>query len=335
MGAYRFLLAVLVLISHTELRLAHFNVGVFAVVSFLILSGYVMTLLVRRHYATPDKLPMFYLDRAGRIFPQFIFYLVLTIVLVSQRRIAYDFVKHCGPYAAALNALALPLSWSRLLGLDCQYLPQAWSLGLELSFYLLVPFLIYRPRLAWTVAPLSLGVFIAALTMLIDTETYAYRTLPGTLFIFMVGMSLASRNLLSRVFPIFIWVVAVGLLAILYAQPRLWQQPFSKEILVGLLIGVPLIALMKDRRPTQLDELLGNISYGLFLNHVLFICVLQQIAGVGIASYTGLFFLVDVCTLAAYLTYRLIENPVLHFRRRLRGDAIVREPSQPVWLQGS
>jgi len=147
MGLFRFLLAILVLISHTAFRFENFNVGVFAVVSFLIISGFVMQLLVTKHYGTPDKLPMFYLDRIGRIFPQYIFYLSITIVLVSHHWIRYGFVEQCDAYGAALNVLTLPLSLAQLIGLQCQYLPQAWSLGLELSFYLVVPFLIYFPRI--------------------------------------------------------------------------------------------------------------------------------------------------------------------------------------------
>jgi peptidoglycan/LPS O-acetylase OafA/YrhL len=142
MGTYRFVLALAVVVGHTGFAPDAFGLGVCAVVSFLILSGYVMTLLAERYYASPDRVLLFYLDRAGRIFPQFLFYLTITIVLVNQHRIGFGFASSCSSGDALYNALALPLSWSQLIGIDCQYLPQAWSVGLELSFYLAVPWLL-------------------------------------------------------------------------------------------------------------------------------------------------------------------------------------------------
>lgn len=264
MGVFQCLLAILVLISHTQFRLENFNVGVFAVVSFLIISGFVMRLLVTKHYGTPDKLPMFYLDRIGRIFPQYIVYLSITVVLVSHHWIGYGFVEQCDTYGAALNFLALPLSFAQFIGLRCQYLPQAWSLGLELSFYLIVPFLIYFPRIAIAAALLSLSIFIASLTRHLSFEAFAYRTLPGTLFIFVVGMSFASRARHARIFPISVWLASAATVTVLYNFPEFGFPPYSKEVLVGLLVGIPVVAILKGYRSTQLDELLGNLSYGIF-----------------------------------------------------------------------
>ena len=318
MGLFRFLLAILVLISHTAFRFENFNVGVFAVVSFLIISGFVMQLLVTKHYGTPDKLPMFYLDRIGRIFPQYIFYLSITIVLVSHHWIRYGFVEQCDAYGAALNVLTLPLSLAQLIGLQCQYLPQAWSLGLELSFYLVVPFLIYFPRIAIAAALLSLSIFIAALARHFNFETYAYRTLPGTLFIFMVGMSFASRSRYVKVFPILVWLASAAMMAVIWSSPELGTQPYSKEILAGMLIGIPVIAVLKGRDSTRLDQLFGNLSYGIFLDHVLFINVLHRLLGFTFSSSQQLFVLIDISIIASYATYRLIERPVLEMRRQLR-----------------
>jgi peptidoglycan/LPS O-acetylase OafA/YrhL len=318
MGVLRCLLAILVLISHTQFRLENFNVGVFAVVSFLIISGFVMRLLVTRHYGTPDKLPMFYLDRIGRIFPQYIVYLSITVVLVSHHWIGYGFVEQCDAYGAALNFLALPLSFAQFIGLRCQYLPQAWSLGLELSFYLIVPFLIYFPRVAIAAALLSLSIFIASLAQHLSFEAFAYRTLPGTLFIFVVGMSFASRVRHARLFPISVWLASAAAVTVLYDVPEFGFPPYSKEVLVGLLVGIPVVAILKSYRSSQLDELLGNLSYGIFLDHVLFINVLHRLLGFTFSSSWELFILIDVSMLASYATYRLIEQPVLELRRQLR-----------------
>jgi peptidoglycan/LPS O-acetylase OafA/YrhL len=321
-GLLRLLLAIMVLISHTALGLRDFNLGAAAVVSFMILSGYVMTRLVTRHYRSAARVPLFYLDRAARIFPQFLFYLSATIVLVSQNRIAFGFAHACGPYDAALNAMALPLSWSNVIGLHCQYLPQAWSLGLEISFYLVVPFIVFSPRLAPLAAAVSLATAVAALAALIDTDTYAYRTLPGTLFIFMVGMSFAGGSVLTRNFPVLVWIGSAMLTGVLFLQHRLFAAPYGGEILVGLLVGIPLVAHFRDRPATRFDELMGNTSYGVFLNHLLIMNALEQIVGLRIDSGATLLVLIGLSTAAAFATYSLVELPVLGFRKSLRGNVV-------------
>lgn len=322
MGMYRFLLALAVLIAHTDFAPQSFGLGTAAVVSFFILSGYVMTLLVERYYASPDRVLLFYLDRAARIFPQFLLYLSIAILLVSQHGIGFGFAASCSPGDAVLNALALPLSWSQQLGLHCQYIPQAWSIGLELSFYLLVPWLLWWVRLIRWATALSFVTFGAALLGIVDTDAYAYRTLPGTLFMFLVGMSFARPVLLGRWFPHLVWGGALVSLAVLFAR-GVTGNFVGTDVLIGLLVGVPLVGLVQHWRSNELDALLGDLSYGIFLNHLLVMNVLQQIAGIRIDSHAALGMLIVISMAASLLTYRLIEWPVLNLRHALRGMRVV------------
>ncbi|MDN7904913.1 hypothetical protein QZM18_12425 [Burkholderia diffusa] len=69
MGTFRLLLALLVVASHTGVTVNGHNPGIFAVVSFFLMSGYVTTALVENYYASVQQLPMFALDRALRLFP--------------------------------------------------------------------------------------------------------------------------------------------------------------------------------------------------------------------------------------------------------------------------
>jgi len=77
MGIFRLLLAISVLISHTQRTYFGLNLGVVAVISFLMLSGFVMTILIEKHYNSSRLVPSFYLDRAMRLQPQYLFYLLL------------------------------------------------------------------------------------------------------------------------------------------------------------------------------------------------------------------------------------------------------------------
>jgi len=81
-GAYRLLLAVLVAISHMGKTFAGLNPGVMAVISFLIISGFVMTSLIERNYKAPGKIGLFYMDRALRLYPQFLFYFFVSCAVI-------------------------------------------------------------------------------------------------------------------------------------------------------------------------------------------------------------------------------------------------------------
>lgn len=78
-GTLRLILAVMVAISHVDIRAYGRNPGVVAVVCFFMISGFVMTGVIRSYYQ--DNKTMFYLDRLMRIYPQYLFFLGLTIIM--------------------------------------------------------------------------------------------------------------------------------------------------------------------------------------------------------------------------------------------------------------
>lgn len=106
MGFYRLLLAIAVLLSHIGIGF-HGDLGVSAVVSFFLLSGYVMTALVDRHYNERSRILTFYLDRAMRLCPQFFFYLSLSLILI--------WIAHpVSPYLTGISLKKILLSLSML-----------------------------------------------------------------------------------------------------------------------------------------------------------------------------------------------------------------------------
>ncbi|MBJ9625761.1 acyltransferase family protein [Burkholderia multivorans] len=181
MGIYRLLLAIAVILSHVGIGLYGRNIGVVAVVSFFIISGYVMTALVERHYANAQQIPRFYVDRVLRLFPQFLFYSVLTLLLIAVAQPSSNFLSGLTPATVALNIAMLPLNFYRYFP-NALVIPQAWSLGLEAQFYVVVPLLIIF-RLRIVAATLSAAFFLLPYVGLVDVDTWSYRMLPGTLFV--------------------------------------------------------------------------------------------------------------------------------------------------------
>src|SRR5665647_1194548 len=80
LGTYRLLLALAVALSHAGFMLGPLNPGVIAVVGFYLVSGYVMTGLLRNHYAAVARVPKFYLDRALRLLPHYLAIAAITLV---------------------------------------------------------------------------------------------------------------------------------------------------------------------------------------------------------------------------------------------------------------
>lgn len=316
MGTYRLFLAICVLLSHAGTLFFSHNQGVSAVISFFLLSGFVMTALVRRNYNSKKKIRKFYLDRILRLFPQFILYLLATLVFIVTSDHQSPFLEDISGFKVVMNALMLPLSLY-MLGLEkAQLIPQAWSLGLELTFYLAIPFiLLYRlKRYAFF---LSLCVFGLAYLGLIDTNIFGYRLLPGTLFIFLLGSFLYGKKTTEKITVLMV-TYFIALVAFLWVlQTPSFMRPYNFEVLFGILVGLPIVNIISKMPTGRIDEVCGNISYGVFLNHFLLIWIFQAWK-IDLSTAEAIAALIIISIGLSWITYNFIEKPVLVIRRRLR-----------------
>ena len=92
LGISRLLLAIAVALSHIDVRLWELNPGVVAVVSFYMISGYVMTGLLRRHFSHVEQVPTFYLDRFFRLFSQYFFFELFFYFMVVVFVFCFDYI---------------------------------------------------------------------------------------------------------------------------------------------------------------------------------------------------------------------------------------------------
>jgi peptidoglycan/LPS O-acetylase OafA/YrhL len=317
-GAFRLLLAVLVAVSHMGKTFAGLNPGVVAVISFLIISGFVMTSLIERNYRSLGDVGLFYLDRALRLFPQFLCYFVASCLVIH-------FLLPGTPQAAELtlktilsSVLMLPLGFYMFGIGGTEILPPAWSLGLEMSFYLVIPFLLIL-RMRGVAFAVSVGVFLLACLGYINTDIYGYRLLPGVLFMFLCGSYLYQPKVKSSLL-IAGTAVAAGLMFIAIMIGWIERRPFNAEVTLGIALGIPMVFLLSKFRFHRIDELLGNISYGVFLNHFVVMYLLRGFWPVAYDAYVvGAVLLLSL--LCSGLTYYCVERPALRLRHRLRRGA--------------
>ncbi|MEO6918271.1 MAG: acyltransferase [Collimonas sp.] len=322
MGIYRLLLAIAVLLSHLGITVYGRNIGVFAVVSFFILSGYVMTALLDRHYRQFSSIGKFYLDRAMRLFPQFLFYFFLTLLLITIARPSSPFIGDVTLPKILLNVIMLPLNFFQYF-LNCQIIPQAWSLGLESQFYLVIP-LVVVCQVRGPVFVASLAFFLLAYLGILDSDTWGYRMLPGTLFMFILGSYIYRTPGKRSLYAAYLLVCAMLAGVVIH---RGWQLPFTFEVLAGLVFGVPAVWVLSKLSFGWIEELAGNLSYGVFLNHFFVIWLFQ---GIGISGYSWwyVYALIASSIALACVSYLLVERPVIRLRH------VLRKRSAPIDLRG-
>ena len=320
MGFYRLILAVLVALGHMGIMFfgVDLGYGVVAVISFLIISGFVMTALIDKNYEEISRIPAFFADRAMRLYPQFIFYLVLSSVLIYTALSDSPVHEAITPINLLSTVAMVPLGLYMFGFSDPNIIPQAWSLGLEMCFYLVIPFiLIYRARLVLFYG--SIVVFTLAFFGYIHSDWFGYRLLPGVLFIFLCGCFMKRGSASERFSVIAAWCVALTGCILIATGYAAWR-PYNLQVAAGIVIGIPMIMLLSRIPYHRADEFLGNISYGVFLNHFLIIYAGKALGVSKISAELAVLYVASAFVLSG-ISYYLAERPVLVLRKKLRAKS--------------
>jgi peptidoglycan/LPS O-acetylase OafA/YrhL len=318
MGALRFLLACSVLISHLGIKINGLNPGVIAVIVFYLLAGHVVARLWGKWQYQPDALGRFYSDRAWRILPQYTAALLFaTLVWLGGAQSSFIAIRP-GLSDWLANFLIVPLNIYMYTGQDSfTLIPPAWSLGAEIQFYLLAPLLLSQKLLhQLMVFGASLGVFALAQIQVLDTDYYGYRLMPGVLFIFLMGAmhELAYRHTSLRNLLIFFW--SLNFIYLLWLFKVGQYLPYNKEVALGLMIAMPVLAVLNKRKPEKkislmgrrLDRRLGELSYGIFLYHFPVIWMLKL--QLPVVSANDIVAVIALSLCCAAIGHWMLERPL-------------------------
>lgn len=330
LGTFRLILALTVALTHVGVTVAGLDIGVTAVVCFYLISGYVMTGLLRTHYPRPADASHFYLDRALRLWPHYLVVAGITLIWFYLSGTKTYFLAR-SPTATDLfnNLTIVPFNYYMFNdAIHFSLVPVAWSLGAESQFYFIAP-LVVLTRGRMLVLAGSAAVFVLACFGLLNTEWYGYRLAAGVLFMFMIGSLLYDAHWNSggrhRARAI-VWSVllAVMLLAGALAASNDLHRSFNRETLLGLMCGVPLLGVLGRMPRQQWDERLGDLAYGIFLNHLMI--QLFLFTQVPVTRVTTVIYLV-LSILAALALFHLIERPMVRLRHSMR-KAVAQAQSQ-------
>jgi peptidoglycan/LPS O-acetylase OafA/YrhL len=305
--------------------------GGYGVFFFFALTGYLLFWpFAKRYFGGGDaiNLDRYAVNRALRILP--LYYAVVIVVLLLQE------------HNPGLGVWARFLTFTETLspGTAGRIVGPAWSLVVELCFYLLLPLL------AWAIARLARGCALRAAAILVGLglASLAVRVvtiytadpvdplwrlnLPATFYFFVPGMLLALVRLSweSRRPAWLRGPVSQGDIWILASIP-LWLVvllvSYSFDFLIGaaafLTIGACVLPLRTGPVTNSLQwrplALVGVASYSLYLWHV---PVITALTDAGASTKFGLLtaIAVPVCIVVALASYGAIEWPFLRLRRQ-------------------
>lgn len=285
-GVVRVILASAVMVSH----LSRYDIGRLGVIIFFFLSGYWTSRIWTEKFNERQVMP-FYVARALRIYPLF-----LVVSLISSAFSDMRFL----PEKLLLFGIATA-------GNDPTGV--AWSLDIEMQYYLICPLLLSPLRRF----PRATLIICAAVTILawVVTPTLGVRTVLLYLPAFLAG-ALADQ---SRYVPSArLSNLSLGFFALAsisaYFTPfftKMTEDPFHRDIF-ALLWMLPLIPYLQRSLAipsSRLDRAWGDYSYSLYLSHY-FVITLVVVQGTAIEKVLGT---VLSCGLAALL-YLLVDVPI-------------------------
>ena len=311
MGILRLYLALCVVAAHAG-RFLPFQMqdGPQAVEIFFIISGFYMALVLSRQYKSQRE---FYVSRLLRIFLPYWISLggILLVSFLSGQCFGHwlalsayvGALDHNGAagivFVSIVNTTLFFQDWVLFFQQDqgsaftftsnfysstqplhrYLVLPQCWSVGIELTFYLVVPYLarLKSSALAWLVVASLIARLLAYRYLKLDHDPWTYRFFPFELSLFALGMlgyrfylkippdyfqrprsyllgaSLLVLALLVTARITNSFIMHVGRTPTLLASYLAW--PFAIAIIFGF------------SRRNSFDRLIGELSYPIYLQH--------------------------------------------------------------------
>ena len=355
MGIYRFLLAAVVVLFH--FGGLSWVTGRVAVFGFYCVSGFLIFQVLDRVYLDErGGIARFFINRVVRLGPSYLLYTLITVGIVALsgtrgsigadgRPVLSVGTAPSAELVASTLTFAPSLSSERfvpVLQFAPPLIPQGWSIGIELSFYLMAPLVVLATRRQPVIISLWVAGGFAAFLAAVWASGFdfarfqetVYKNAVASWFVFFAGGGLYyARRRWGQPFRIEIFLpLALGWVLLLAAPAFGWtnEPPRSPAVFTRYLwltlLPATVVALTQASRWTALDRMAGNLCYAIYLNHFVVAAVLVWMDAASVLGAPGtLLFGGAVLAGSALLgaaTYQLVERPFESLRARVRGDTV-------------
>jgi peptidoglycan/LPS O-acetylase OafA/YrhL len=357
MGLLRFLLAVSVVCAHCGSFLGRISFvgGEIAVQSFFIISGFYMSLVLDKKYDASSSFSnykLFITNRLLRLYPIYWVILILTIAgfFVGDASKLSDF-RICNLpsliYLLFVNIFIFFQDTIMFLGINVKsgglfytsnfhetspllynflFVPQGWSLGIELLFYLVAPFLVSK-RSSVIVTLIILSLFCRVLIFNyfnLNHDPWTYRFFPTEVLFFLIGIisqryssqtdKIPIKPLMMLIFMVAFTTVYIKLPGISFAH-----FPFSiKSMLYFILISLSIPKLFSAFKDNKIDRYIGELSYPIYTSHMLVFYVTRHHFFEGFNSGS---FVVVYSVLISIMLVKYVSEPIEKYRQARVRDA--------------
>jgi peptidoglycan/LPS O-acetylase OafA/YrhL len=351
MGLLRTLFALSVVLDHSPFNQGNMLVGGrLAVQLFYVISGFLISYILTTNETYRASKVRFYENRLLRLFPSYLAVAVVALALNWAANPAFLDVYRLSPNGADLflvlaNLFIFGQDWLMFFGVKSGVLtftgsfadsdvplykgllvPQAWTLGVELCFYLIAPFVLRSTRsiVALFIASLALRA-VLLYAGVAQTDPWTYRFFPLELALFLAG-ALSHRMLLPvwqrmsirvRYLPEF----ATALFAIyaLFHFSVTINHNVRDALALAVFTGILPLAFIYQARH-RLDKKIGQLSYPIYISHSVAILLVHEATDwLKITDTLAISALnVLLSLLLAGLLWRLVDSRIDKVRERVK-----------------
>lgn len=340
-GLIRLLLAESVVMAHSYdffgYRLLD---SIKAVEMFFIISGFYMAMILSGKY---DDYWLFIKNRVLRLYPIYFSVLILTVIVsIFSFFIFGSWFKlsvfidqfrsfHLGGYLFLIFAnltmlfqdvtvftglakvgnlfFASGVSTAAMPAQNLLLVPPAWTLGLEWIFYLLAPFIVKKTRLVIILFFSSLLLKIVLLSIGLSNDPWSYRFFPAELYLFCGGI--LAYDIFKK-YQTVINLKAAKIITLIFIGYLLVFNflPIPATILYAAFIGfLPFIFFYSKN--FKLDRKIGELSYPVYLTHILVISCLEKTNFFLKLSVGSKFVLISAIVISfSAILIKYIQNPI-------------------------
>jgi peptidoglycan/LPS O-acetylase OafA/YrhL len=295
MGLIRLILAFAIVSNHYQNhQLFDFLYASVAVKSFYIISGFYMALILNNNSYVNKK--NFYISRFMRLYPIYIVCVIVTFLLgsgytTSGRNIFSEDLDLIPTFFIIFTNFTMFFQdLTMILGIDGNnlnivknfndsspypifqylYVPQGWSLGLELTFYLIAPFLLKDIKINKILTLIILSFFIRGFLMSkgFKEDPWNYRFFPNEISLFLFG----SISYIFYKKNFFFKDKDLSLICIVFIL--IFMSSFSylriaeKDIIFYLCLIILLPNIFNFSKKIKFDKFLGELSFPVYCCHI-------------------------------------------------------------------